>query len=122
MPPRKPETEEEYQRRLAVAFATWKTARVSRMDEGFLLSLEDGTIEDTSMRINTGDEKKDLRLIGFAIGSRGVRELYCPGSISIRPLGPEGKLPPYPEETLDEETPADPATEEFLKKNRLLFG
>jgi len=119
---RKPETKEEYQHRLAMAFATWKTARVTRMDEGFLFSLENGTIEDSTMLINTGDLKKDLSIIGFAIGSRGVEELYCSGSLSIRPTEPAGDLPIYPMDMLEEDAPPDPAVEAFLKKNRLLFG
>lgn len=121
MPPRKPETEEEHQRRLAVAFATWKTARVTRMDEGFLLSLENGTIEDATMLINTGNERKDLKLIGFALGTRGVQELYCTGDIRIFPREPKEELPPYREET-EEEAPPDPVVQEFLRKNQLLFG
>ena len=117
----KPETEEEHRRRLAIAFATWKTARVSRLSKGFSLSLENGTIDDTAMIIDTGDEKRDLRLIGFTLGSRGVETLICAGDISIRPIEPSGVLPPYPEETF-EPGPPDPVTQAFLRRNDLLFG
>lgn len=120
-PLRRP-TDEKQQRKLAIAFANWETARVSRSDLGFCVSLENGTLEDEKMIISTGSEKKDLRLIGYIVGSRGVKNLVCPESIDIKPTQPAGDLPTYVEYEEDDDDSKDRAIEAFLRKNKLLFG
>lgn len=113
--------EEEYKRKLAIAFATWRIARVTRQEGGFRVSLEEGTLDNQVLIVNTGNHGRNLKILGFIIGTRQVESLICDGDLNVRPLEPSGEYLPYPE-TMEEELPPDPGIEAFLKKSRLLYG
>jgi hypothetical protein len=111
-----------YEERLKLAFATWKTARITKRKEGFHVFLEEGSFDDHGMIVNTGNEANDLKMIGFIVGTRRVERLVCDGSLDIRPIEPCGSLVPYSEEVCEEEQASDPVTQAFLDKNRFLHG